>query len=199
MSLIRSYLGFDTAPLSVSGFSPQYQSAPHYAWIDQSSSSRQEGWHHATIGFTEDRLEVFNWSSLAYDSAIRWQRSTSFFAEKGMAVGDRMTLLSPDGKDLQPIIVERYFHNVGGMETLNELVARIEPEISWRNPFRGYYMDDEMIAVADCVMSLVNAIRENREPEYGAQQACLDQELVLAMQASAQAGGVPITIPFQLV
>lgn len=82
------------------------------------------------------------------------------------------------------------------VETLTELVARTNPEITWRNPFRGYYMDDEMIAVADCVMSLVNTIRENRDPEYGPQQARLDQELVLAMQASAQSGGTPVHLPY---
>jgi hypothetical protein len=31
----------------------------------------------------------FNWSSIAYDSVLRWQRSTRFFAERGMASGDQ--------------------------------------------------------------------------------------------------------------
>ena len=86
------------------------------------------------------------------------------------------------------------------METLSELVAVTSPEIVWRNPFRDYYMDDEMIAVADCLISLVHAIREDKQPEYGARQARLDQELTLAMHRSARESGarvsLPLTVPF---
>jgi hypothetical protein len=32
-------------------------------------------------------------------------------------------------------------------------------------------MDDEMIAVADCLMCLIHAIREDKPPEYGPLQA----------------------------
>ena len=84
------------------------------------------------------------------------------------------------------------------METLSELVARTDPEISWRNPMRAYYMDDEMIATADCVMSLVHAIREKRDPDYGPLQARLDQEVVQAMQASVKSGGDTIRLPLNL-
>ncbi len=81
------------------------------------------------------------------------------------------------------------------METLSELVADTTPQVVWRNPFRAYYMDDEMIAVADCVMSLLRAIRGNRQPEYGAGQARLDQEVTLAMYESARQRGEPVKLP----
>ena len=114
-----------------------------------------------------------------------------------MAADDRLTILTSDGKEPQPIEIKRYFHNIGGMETLTELVARTSAEIFWRNPFRGYYMDDEMIAVADCLMSLVHAIREDTSPEYGASQARLDQELTLAMNESADQEGARVILPPQ--
>lgn len=189
VSLIRSYLGFDNTLASVSGFTANYSVVPHYAWIERKFRPRDEDWEHGVLNFADGRLGLFNWSSLAYDSALRWERSTRFFAEKGMAIGDRLTLLTPDGKDPLPIEIERHFHNVGGMETLSELVARTQPEIVWRNPFRAYYLDGEMIAVADCVMSLVHSIRENRPPEYGAAQARLDQAVTLAIRESARRGG----------
>jgi len=72
-------------------------------------------------------------------------------------------------------------------------VAHTKPEIVWRNPFRGYSMDDEMISVADCLMSLVRAIREDAAPEYGPIQARTDQAVTLAMHASANLGGAPVT------
>jgi predicted dehydrogenase len=195
VSLIRSYIGLENPVETVSGAIAQFAVAPHYAWIGRTFGSREEQWEQAALRFKDGRLGLFNWSSIAYDSALRWMRSTKFFAEKGMAVGDRLTLLTPDGKDPQPIEVERRFHNVGGMETLSELVAHTTPQVVWRNPLRGYYLDDEMIAVADCVMSLVCAIREDRPPEYGPGQARLDQEVTLAMYESARRGGEPVRLP----
>lgn len=198
VSLIRSYIGFDVPIVAVSGSMAQNQLPSHYAWIEKTDGPREEQWEHAVLHFANGRLGFFNWSSVAYDSALRWLRSTKFFAERGMAVGDRLTLLTPDGKDPLPIQVNRTFHNVGGMETLRELVACTNPEIVWRNPFRGIYMDDEMIAVADCLMSLIRAIREDEDPEYGLEQARLDQEVTLGMYASAKKKGEPIELPLKI-
>ncbi len=189
ISLIRSYVGFDTEVNSVSCTGAAFAVPPHYSWISRRQEQRDEQWEHAILHFANGSLGFFDWSSLAYDSSLRWQRSTRFFAELGMAVGDELTLLSPDRMDPQHVQIERHIHNVGGMETLSELVALTSPEIVWRNPFRAYFIEDEMIAVADCVMSLVRAIREDREPEYGPRQARLDQEIYLTMlQSAAQSG-----------
>ena len=81
------------------------------------------------FAFCEWSLGFFNWSSIAYDSALRWQRSSRFFAERGMAIDDQLTTLTSDGKDPQPIEIKRYFHNVGGMETITEVVALTSPEM----------------------------------------------------------------------
>jgi len=197
MSLIRSYIGFNEPVVSVSGMNSTFSVDPHYSWISQTVENREEEWQHAILRFANGALGFFNWSSIAYDSALRWQRSTRFFAERGMAHDDRLTTLTSDGKDPQPIEIKRFFHNVGGMETLTELVALTSPEIVWRNPFRAYYMDDEMISVADCLMSLVNAIREDKMPEYGPLQARLDQELTLAMHESARNSGASVRLPLQ--
>ena len=197
MSLIRSYIGFNEPLVSINGTSAKFPVDPHYAWISQTHTSRDEEWQHAILRFANGTLGFFNWSSIAYDSALRWHRATRFFAERGMAHDDRLTTLTSNGKDPQPIEIKRFFHNVGGMETLTELVALTSPEIVWRNPFRTYYMDDEMIAVADCLMSLVNAIREDKMPEYGPLQARLDQELTLAMHESARNSGASVRLPLQ--
>ena len=195
MSLIRSYIGFDEPVVSVSGTNNSFSVDLHYSWISRTTEKREEEWQHAILHFANEALGFFNWSSIAYDSALRWQRSTRFFAERGMAHDDRLTTLTSDGKDPRSIEIKRYFHNIGGMETLTELVALTSPEIVWRNPFRAYYMDDEMIAVADCLMSLVYAIRENKTPEYGPLQARVDQELTLAMYQSARNSGENVSLP----
>lgn len=197
MSLIRSYIGFDEPVIAVTGTRSKFPVTPHYSWISNKTERRDENWQFASLQFANGSLGFFNWSSIAYDSALRWQRSTRFFAERGMAIDDHLTILTSDGKDPQPIEVKRYFHNVGGMETLTELIALTSPEVVWRNPLRAYYMDDEMIAVADCIMSLVQAIREDSSPEYGALQARLDQELTLAMNESAYQEGARVILPLQ--
>jgi len=189
VSLIRSYIGFEVPVTSVNGATAKFQTPPSYSWISQSFGPREEDWEHAVLHFGDGRLGFFHWSGIAYDSPLRWQRSTRFFGEKGMAVGDQLTLVTPDGKDPQPIPIERRIHNVGGMETLSELVAHTNPEVVWRNPFRATYMDDEMISVADCLMSLVRAIREDTPPEYGPLQARTDQAVTLAMHTSARLDG----------
>lgn len=197
MSLIRSYIGFDEPVISVAAAKSTLSVDPHYSWISHKTEKRDEEWQQATLQFANGALGFFHWSSIAYDSALRWQRSTRFFAERGMAAGDHLTILTSDGKDPQPIEIKRYFHNIGGMETLTEVVALTSPEIVWRNPFRAHYMDDEMIAVADCLMSLVQAIREESSPEYGASQARFDQELTLAMHESADHNGASVKLPLQ--
>jgi len=43
-------------------------------------------------------------------------------------------------------------------------------------------------------MSLINAVRENKEPTYGPYQARLDQELILAIRQSSLACGQTIKL-----
>jgi hypothetical protein len=49
--------------------------------------------------------------------------------------------------------------------------------------------------VAGCLLSLVDAVRNDSEPTYGPYQARLDQELTLAIRLSSQAGGAPVALP----
>ncbi len=58
--------------------------------------------------FNADRLGIFHWTSVGYDSALRWWRSRRFLAERGMGitvgvgldVEERLSLLAPGGKGL---------------------------------------------------------------------------------------------------
>jgi predicted dehydrogenase len=68
------------------------------------------------------------------------------------------------------------------------------------NPFlthaqgRNMQWHDDEIGVAGCLMSLVDAVRNNAAPSYGPRQARLDQEIILAIRQSAQAGQ-PVKLP----
>jgi hypothetical protein len=47
-------------------------------------------------------------------------------------------------------------------------------------------------------MSLVNAVRNNKAPTYGAEQARLDQEIILALQRSAIGKGIQVKLPLDI-
>jgi hypothetical protein len=47
-------------------------------------------------------------------------------------------------------------------------------------------------------MSLVNAVRNDTSPTYGADQARLDQEIILAIQKSAKGNGIPVKLPLDV-
>lgn len=124
----------------------------------------------------------------------------------GIDVRDQLTLLTPDGQSPHFITIEREYERIDG-GALEALVAHTSnpdyPTIRWQNPFRSLssrsiqWHDDE-IGVASCLMSLVNAVRNNTAPTYGAEQARLDQEIVLALQKSANASGIPVKLPLDL-
>ncbi|HLZ10424.1 MAG TPA: Gfo/Idh/MocA family oxidoreductase [Chloroflexota bacterium] len=193
ISLIRSYIGFDVPATRVSATIHSFGVQLH-----SSSASgldvESEQWEHAVITFANGARGVFDWTSIGYGSAIRWQRSTHFLATKGMALGGELTLLSKDGKAAAPIWIERRIHNIGGMEVLSEVVAHTDPPIHWVNPFSRYLMDDELIAEAAGLQSLIDAIRTGQPPEYGPVNARVDQAIYLAMKRSAALDGAPVDI-----
>ncbi|WP_102125111.1 Gfo/Idh/MocA family oxidoreductase [Deinococcus planocerae] len=214
VSVMRSYLGFDTRPVRVVGMVRDYRLAPHWSFLADTRGERTETQEHALVEFEDGRLGVFHWTSVGYDSPLRWWRSSRFLAEKGMGLtvgmahsqDERLTLLTPDGEAPQFITLERRLErNDGG--ALRSIVAHTgdpeHPTVIWENPFvtarKGHnpqWHDDE-IAVAGCLLSLVDAVRTGGEPTYGGEQARLDQEIVLAMQRSSREGGQPVELPLE--
>ncbi len=215
VSVLRSYLGFDAKPIQVIGAVQHNPLMPHWSRLAGEFGPRKESQEHGIITFEAGQLGIFHWTDVGYDSALRWWRSSRFLAEKGMGISvgigididERLTLLSPDGQAPQFITIERQFERVDG----GALVAMIAhtgnleyPIVSWENPFRpaimghGAQWHDDEIGVAGCLMSLVDAVRNDTAPTYGAEQARLDQEIVLAIQKSAKGDGIPVRLPLDM-
>lgn len=208
VSVMRSYLGFDVKPIQVVGSVQEYELAPHWARLYKTFGSRIETQEHGIVTFEGGRVGIFHWTDVGYDSALRWWRSSRFLAEKGMGitvgvgldVEERLSLLSPDGEAPQFITLERRWERVDG-GALAAIVAHTDnpelPEVRWDNPFlhqekgHGVQWHDDEIGVACCLMSLVKAVREEIQPTYGAFQARLDQQIILAIHASARDNGKP--------
>ncbi len=164
------------------------------------------------IAFESGQTGIFHWTNVAYDSPLRWWRSSRFLAEKGMGISigtaldfeDKLSLLSPDAEAPLFITIERRYERVDGGALVGVYAHTSAPQIptvAWENPFRpkqlghGVQWHDDEIGVAGCLMSLVNAVRTNTEPTYGPYQARLDQEIILAIRQSSNDGGKPVKLP----
>jgi predicted dehydrogenase len=212
ISVLRSYLGFDAQPVRVVGSVHSYDLAPHWSRLSGSSGARIETQEHGLIEFEDGRTGIFHWTDVGYDSPLRWWRSSRFLAEKGMGitvgvgldVKEELSLLTPDGEAPQFITLERRWERIDG----GALVAMVAhtgnpdlPTVVWENPFRpaiqghGIQWHDDEIGVAGCILSLVEAVRNDSRPSYGASQARLDQELILAIRQSASQGNIPVQLP----
>lgn len=214
ISVMRSYLGFDARPTQVTGAVRQYELGEHWARIADKTAPRPETQEHGLIEFDDGRLGIFHWTSVGYDSPLRWWRSSRFLAEKGMGitvgvgleVQERLSLLAPGGEAPSFITVERRWERVDG-GALIAMVAHTgdpnQPIVRWENPFRpvrqghGVQWHDDEIGVAGCLLSLVKAVREGGEPSYGPLQGRLDQELILAIRQSSEQGGAPVKLPLE--
>jgi predicted dehydrogenase len=212
ISVMRSYLGFDAQPTQVTGLVRQYELGEHWSRLGNKTAARPETQEHGLIDFTGGSVGVFHWTSLGYDSPLRWWRSSRFLAEKGMGitvgvgldVEERLTLLAPGGEAPRFIHVERRWERIDGGALVATVAHTGDPDlpiVRWDNPFRptrqghGQQWHDDEIGVAGCLLSLVDALNNNTEPSYGPQQGRLDQELILAIRMSSQQGGAPIHLP----
>lgn len=214
ISVMRSYLGFDARPVRVTGAVRQYDLASYWSRLANNTQPRPETQEHGIIEFEDGRLGLFHWTSVGYDSPLRWWRSSRFLAEKGMGitvgvgldVEERLSLLAPGGEAPRFITLERRWErNDGG--ALVAMIAHTgdpaQPIVRWDNPFApqlqgaGPQWHDDEIGVASCILSLVNAVRDDAEPSYGPLQGRLDQELILAIRRSS-AERRPIDLPLKL-
>jgi predicted dehydrogenase len=212
VSVMRSYLGFATKPVQVTGALRHYDLTAHWSRLANTTGPRQEIQEHGLVEFEGGQLGIFHWTDVGYDSALRWWRSSRFLAEKGMGlttgvgldVQEQLTLLAPGGEAPQFITLERRWErNDGG--ALVAMVAHTGdpdlPLVSWENPLHptrkghGVQWHDDEIGVAGCLLSLVNAVRHDTEPTYGPRQARLDQEIILAIRQSSLEGGRPVRLP----
>jgi predicted dehydrogenase len=212
VSVMRSYLGFDARPTQVTGAVRQFGLAPYWSRIANNMEARDETQEHGLVEFDDGRLGIFHWTSVGYDSPVRWWRSSRFLAEKGMGVtvgvgldvDERLSLLAPGGEAPHFITIERRWERVDG-GALVALVAHTgdpdTPIVRWDNPFtpavqgHGPQWHDDEIGVAGCIVSLLDAIRSGGEPSYGPHQARLDQEIILAIRRSSSEGGAPVQLP----
>ena len=122
----------------------------------------------------------------------------------GLDVEERLSLLGPGAEAPHFITLERRWERVDG-GALIAMVAHTGdsqiPIVRWDNPFHpavpghGVQWHDDEIGVAGCLLSLIDAVRNETEPTYGPHQGRLDQELILAIRMSSMNHGAPVKLP----
>jgi hypothetical protein len=164
------------------------------------------------IDFQGGQLGIYHWTGIGYDSGLRWWRSSRFMAEKGMGIQvgvglelqEWLSLLSSDKESPQFITVERRWERCDGGALVAMIAHTGDPElptVRWDNPVRpklqgrGQQWHDDDIAVACGLVGFADALRSGTEPEYGPEQARLDQEITLAVKYSSEIGGEPVSLP----
>ena len=147
ISVMRSYLGFDARPVQVTGSVHKYPLAAQWARLSDTRGERTEEQEHGMIEFDGGQLGIFHWTSVGYDSPLRWWRSSRFLAERGMGVTvgvnlevqEWLSLLAPGGEAPRFVTIERRWErNDGG--ALIAMVAHTgdpdQPIVRWDSPFR---------------------------------------------------------------
>jgi hypothetical protein len=190
VSLVRSYIGFNVPIKRVIGVQGEFPVQSHEYRGRTANSERSR---HAVFFFENGALGFSHFSSLTFGSPLRGVSSTEFYGEKGMAVGEQLFVLK-DKETRHPINIERITCDVDGMEVLDKFVADTDPEITWDNPFRNYKMSDGMITIASELASIMKAVRDDVEPEYGAANGRIDRQIDLAITESFRNGNVTVEI-----
>lgn len=206
VGLIRSYIGFDVGITRVIGMRKRFDVQEHSY---RNGSHTSEDWQHGIIEFENGSVGIFNFSGLSYGSPLRWYNTSKFYAEKGMCVGggqrgftgtEQIAILNADADTRLPVVLERRMtQSKDGTQVLDAMVARTDPdtdlEVVWENPLSHYPLSEGQLSVASEIMSIAIAHRDNTEPEYGALNGRIDQEVALAMSQSWGAGNVPVELP----
>jgi len=190
VSLIRSYIGFDVPIVSVIGVQGEFPVAEH---LYRGRPTNRERSRHAIIKFANGALGLHSFTSLSFGSPLRGRSSTFFYAERGMGWDNELVLLAGEDEN-RTLQIERVTCEVDGHKVLDKMTAG---EFEWDNPFTEYKLSDGQISIASELMSIVEAVRDDKEPEYGAINGRIDREVDLAISRSHEQGNIPVQLPLK--
>lgn len=140
-------------------------------------------------------VEFENGASALYELPSR--RRGSYWevdGTKGALVGNELQLYN--GRDTKTYPIQTIMGEIDGKRTIVEARVDTDPPVVWENPLKKYGLDNaDDVARAAAHYSIYKAAVEDAEPEYGAENARKDQEILIAIRESALKGSVPIELP----
>ena len=198
MSLMRILAGGN--PKSVIGIS---HTTPVVAHTDlMNRRHEQENWSLSFLEFDNGVGALMVYSNVVHARSLgRKQTGIDEIDGTAGSIVDGKVYVVPKeeletGARGHPVEPVRDTETVEGVEVLREVRYDLPGgAIVWENPFARFPLREGQVAVADELMSIANAVRENREPDYGAEAGRLDQEMSLAVNASVQLNRQTVTFP----
>ncbi len=198
MSLLRVLAGGN--PKQVIGLSHTTPVIPH---IDRMKRHHElERWSLSFLEFDNDVAALMVYSNVIHARSLGRKQAgmDEIDGTAGSIVDGNVYVVPKDeletgaqGVAYEPVRVTEV---VNGVNVLREIRYELPGgAIAWENPFANYALSEGQVAVADELLSIANAVREDREPDYGAAMGRLDQEMSLAVNASIEANRETIVFP----
>ena len=200
MSILRLWAGAD--PTGIMGVS---HTSPVVPIVDR--MLRRHESERLSIGVIEFANGVAALS--AYSNVIHARslgrgafRCSQIDGTHGAIVGDDVHAVPAEqlltGAQSTPASPQRVTSDREGVEVLERLeVALPDRRIDWENPLRRYPLNEGQVQVADELLSIAAAVRDDAEPAYGAAAARLDQEMNIAMMESGDSDRTTIPLPLR--
>lgn len=187
MSMLRLRAG--APPLSILGVT---HTTPVIAITDRMKRHHTtENWSLAYLDFANGTSALMVYSNVVHARSLgRGQHGVSQIdVTAGTLVGDAIYVVSPDELHSGAIAVayepQRVTRQVNGEEILERIeVALPGQTISWTNPYAKLGVSERQVALVDELMSIAQAVLEDKAPTYGAAEARFDLEMDLAMHES---------------
>lgn len=198
MSMLR--LRADGEPKSALGIT---QTSPVIPIIDRMKRHHiSENWSLGFIEFDNGATALMVYSNVIHARSLgRGQTGISQIdGSKGTIVGEDIYVtpaeeLQSGAKGIahRP---KRTTIDVDGVNVIETIALELpEQTVTWENPLKHYPLSEGQIAVADELLSIANAIRNDTEPEYGARLARQDQEMNIAMSESGKRSRETLAFP----
>ena len=140
-------------------------------------------------------IEFENGASVLYEWPTR-RRGNYWEVDgtKGALVGNEVQLY--DGQEIQRYPIQTVLQEREEGRIIVECRVDMDPPLVWENPLKGYGLGDaDDVARAASLHSIYQAVTKGVKPEYGAENARKDQEILVAIRESARKGSVPIDLP----
>ena len=198
MSMLRLRAGGE--PKSALGVT---QSSPVIPIIDRMKRNHtSEKWSLGFIEFDNNATALMVYSNVIHARSLgRGQTGISQIdGSKGTIVGEDI-YVTP-AADLQfgakgiAHRAKRTTIDVDGVDVIEKIELELpEQTVTWENPFKNYPLSEGQIAVADELLSIATAVRNDTEPEYGAVLARQDQEMNIAMNESGKRSRETLLFP----
>ena len=198
MSMLRLRAGGE--PKSALGIT---QTTPVIPIIDRMKRHHtSERWSLGFIEFDNNATALMVYSNVIHARSLgRGQTGISQIdGSKGTIVGEDIYVTPADelqsGAKGVPYRPKRTTIDVDGVNVTETIKLQLPDQtVTWENPLKHYPLSEGQIAVADELLSIANAVRNDTEPEYGAARARQDQEMNIAMSESGNRSRETLRFP----